>query len=51
MARSTAAVNAHSWNNTYWHDLKHAWNTAPLSRVAMMSERDRAQSDSQGVEQ
>ena len=28
MERRTAAVNAGSWNITYWHDLKGARNTA-----------------------
>ena len=33
MERRTAAVNAHSWNSTYWHDLKGARNTTRRARV------------------
>jgi hypothetical protein len=28
VARGGSAVNAHSWNITYWHDLKDERNTA-----------------------
>src|SRR2546423_9860934 len=41
MARRSSAVNAHSWNITYWHDLKRAWNSAQQGRVGISTEGDR----------
>ena len=41
MARRAREVNAHSWNITYWHDLKGARNTAhALALASQRSGRD-----------
>jgi hypothetical protein len=38
MARRIAAVNAHSWNITYWHDLKERRNGTVARRVGPVRE-------------